>query len=155
VDPSKREEDPPIERRKDHHKSDISADNGKKINNLRQIKQIKESQSLDLNSADSESPGDNRTDVHVLTPLLGADSEHDLGDSDSHRSQERQTFSKSGGRYETARKDKEGAATVMVIPSKSFDNSITVVKHLKHSEVSKILHNIMCVGSSALDCVCS
>ena len=144
MDPSKREEEPLSKSWKDY-KSDI---NGKGLNNLRQVKEIKQRESPNLNSAGSESSNNNRTDiaVHVLSPLLGADSKQDVGNrSGSQDSKERSSTNKGGGggQYEPG-KGKERGVSVSVIPSVSFDNSITVIKHLKQSEVSKTLHVYLC-----------
>ena len=148
MDPSKREEEPLSESWKDS-KSDIylsdkaepGADNKGSLNHLSPIKQLKgirEPESLDL-----DSPEDNKTDVHddsnniinnILTPRFGAEGERGLGDSDDgRRSKERISMSKEG-RHQP-RKDKEEGPSSS-IPSKSFDNSVAVVKHLKDSEVS-------------------
>ena len=149
VDPSKREEDPLIELWKD--KSDISSDtapglDNKNPNDFSPIKQIKEPESPDLNFIDLDSPEDNKTE---LTPLVGADSKQDPGDNDD-KSKERTSTSR-GDHYQSV-KDKEGS--VSLVPSTSFDNSITVVKHLKDSEVSKkTLHGNLYIAS-LLDCNC-
>ena len=151
MDPSKREEEPLGESWKDS-KSDIflsdkaepGADNKRSLNHLSPIKQLKgirEPESLDL-----DSPEDNKTDVHdnnnnnnILTPRFGADGERGLGDSDGdRRSKERISMSKEG-RYQPGKDKDREEGPGSSIPSKSFDNSVTVVKHLKDSEVSKIL----------------
>lgn len=144
VDPSKREEEPLSESWKDSKldiflsdKAEPDVDNKMSLNHLSPIKQLKgirEPESLDL-----DSPEDNKTDVHdnnnnnkILTPRFGAEGERGLGDSDDgRRSKERISMSKEG-RYQPG-KDEEGPG--LLIPSKSFDNSVAVVKHLKDSEM--------------------
>ena len=135
MDPSKREEEPLIEIWKD--KSDVLSDtapglDNKNPNNLSPLKQTRTPKSPDLNFVILDSPEDNKTDVHVPTPLVGADSERDLGEN-GEKSKERTSTSR-GDQYQSV-KAKEGS--VLSVPSKSFDNSITVVKHLKDSEVSE------------------
>ena len=139
MDPSKREEEPLGKNWKGH-----KSDNGKGLNNLRHIKGIKQRQSPNLNSPGSESSDNNKTDVQH--PLLGgADSKkQDAGDRSggSHNSKERTStnIKGGGGGQQEPEKGKENGGSISVIPSVSFDNSVTVVKHLKQSEVSKTLH---------------
>ena len=135
MDPSKREEELLIEIWKD--KSDILSDTApgldhKSPNDFSSIKQIKEPESPNLNFMNLDSPEDNKTDVHVLAPLVGADGKQDPGDN-GDKTKGRTSMSR-GDKYQSA-KDREGS--VSLVPSTSFDNSITVVKHLKDSEVSK------------------
>ena len=145
MDPSKREEEPLGKIWKEH-----KSDNGKGLNNLRRIKGIidKQRQSPDLNSPGSESSDNNKTDVHH--PLLGgADSKkQDAGNrsSDSHNSKEQTSTNIKGGggdQQEPGRDKENGGGSISVIPSVSSDNSVTVVKHLEHSEVRKTLHACM------------
>ena len=150
MDPSKREEEPLGKTWKGH-----KSDNGKGLNNLRHIKGIKQREPPDLNSPGSESSDNNKTDVQH--PLLGgADRKQDVGDrSGSHNSKEQTSTNikgGGGGEHEPG-KAKENGGSISVIPSVSFDNSVTVVKHLKQSEVSKTLHACVRGNVSAGMCV--
>ena len=141
MDPSKREEEPLGKTWKGH-----KSDNGKGLNNLRHIKGIKQREQPDLNSPGSESSDNNKTDVQH--PLLGgADSKkQDAGDRSSDSKERTSTNIKGpgGGGQQEPGKGKENGGSISVIPSVSFDNSVTVVKHLKQSEVRKTLHVCMC-----------
>ena len=130
MDPSKREElEPWTESQKD--KSDISLNTASVYIHSKNpgpkeftpLKRRKESGLLN----DLDSPKKNKTDI--LTPLLRAEGKQGVR-NDEHRSKQRTLMSR-----DQPMKDNE--ASLSWTPSKPYDNSITVVRHLNDSKVSK------------------
>ena len=131
MDPSKREEVPFIGSRKEH-KSNIlpntapCADN-KNVNDLKQIKEIKEIKEPKSSDSKSLNSKDNKTDTRVLAAPLGAGGKQNR---DVDRSKERSSTSRDD-------RDQPARSSLSLAPSRAFDNSITVLKHLKDSKVRK------------------
>ena len=135
MDPSKREEVPFIGIRKER-KSNALPDtapcvDNKNVNDLSPVKEVKELKSPNLKSLNLDSPKANRTDTHILAAPLGAGSEQNRDDD---RSKERSSTSRDDW-------DQPVRSSLSLAPSslRAFDNSITVLKHLKDSKVRKTL----------------
>ena len=86
-----------------------------------------------LHDIDADSLEDNKT--NRLTPLVGDSNNRDLGDS--FKPKEQITLSKHS--YQ-----KKKAYEMSRTPSKTYDNSLTVIKHLKDKEVS-VVNKTTCI----------